>query len=274
LGKLDPPAPDVLPAIIANHRNTSHLNIGDRFSIQFGLQKLEAEVTGIVNEFPTLEDVFVITSLPQLEQMANLTDYRLARNSQRELWLELTPTTRTAAMDTIEAIPLPDQAPERIVSDAKAWEAVLQTNLISRETLAGLRLNAGILIILSSVGFMLVQLFSARSRLSEFAMLRAMGVAQQQIFRLIFAEGALMLLFGLVVGAGIGYLLAHIMHPFLSQMLANALGGGAIFTLNIPWLTLFAFLLILLAFYLVMLVLLRVTLARLQVQRLLRMGEE
>jgi ABC-type antimicrobial peptide transport system permease subunit len=146
------------------------------------------------------------------------------------VWLATDPRQHQAIADR-----LADSGNDLLVGDAQAQLQAFQAHLVSREAKAAFRLNAAILVPLSGLGFLLVQLFTARRRAAEFGTLQALGLSSRQLWRMLVLEGVIIVVLGLVLGSGMGYGLALMMRPFLSHVLASSMGGIAIDQILIDW---------------------------------------
>jgi len=78
-------------------------------------------------------------------------------------------------------------------------------------------------------------LVDALGRAREFGVLRALGLSGRQLLSLLFVESMPVLLLGLLAGTAVGFGLAHVMMPFLSQALAESLAGVTIERTQIDW---------------------------------------
>ncbi|MCA9986953.1 MAG: FtsX-like permease family protein, partial [Anaerolineales bacterium] len=259
-----PPVEEVIPVVIANNRALLHLGVGDQFVLQLGNQQATGVVTGIINEFPTLTGAFFLTNLPELQDRINVADVTIL-NGQNELWL-----------DGVADGPLPGETDGQVsrLADAGELSASFATGLVYQETITALRLNRNLLLFLSSLGFLLAQLFTARQRFAELAIMQALGAERRRLRWLLFGEGLLMLLFGLGMGVASGYLLAWMMRPLLGQTLAGSLAEYGVGPLALGLSSLLLTSAILLASYGLALLLLRFLLNRLQLASSLRLVEE
>jgi putative ABC transport system permease protein len=279
LRTLEPVGSDSIPIVLSYDAPPREKNIGDRVQYRVGEQKFEFEVRGIIVNYPTLNNPFVITHLPALEEKVDLNSSVLALIGTRELWLAVEPVFHEAVIETLQ-----DQAKEevglatfqasRIEDNAQSRLKTFQGDLVARTTNTAFGLNALTLGVLSVGGFMLVQIFAAVRRRRQFSVLRAIGFSASQFVGVIFLEGLMLLALGILLGFGIGYGLAYLMKPFLSLTLEASLGGAAIDRLVVPWASIGGTLLILIGFDILALVLLVVGLLRSRIHQTLRISEE
>jgi ABC-type antimicrobial peptide transport system permease subunit len=239
-------------------------------------------VRGIINEFPTVAEPFIVVNINELEKRLNVTatDVLLkGLTGRRELWLAVPDEIdQPALVQAIRQSPAPilgaTAQTTRIVGDAQNLLTIYRANLIARESIAAFNINAIILAILSSVGFLLIQVFAARRRMVEFGVLRALGLSNRGLLRLLTVEAAILLVLGILMGIGIGFGLAALMRPFMSTILADSLGGDIVDRLILnPW-SLLSVLFALLIFYAAAMLMLLYSLSRSDLQRVLRLGDE
>jgi hypothetical protein len=111
----------------------------------------------------------------------------------------------------------------------------LRSDALARGVSTALQLNAVTLVLFSVTTFFLVHLFAAQRRGREFGLLRAMGLSARQGLTLLVVESIPALLLGLLAGVAVGLGLSHTMIPYLSQPLAESLGGVAIERIVVDW---------------------------------------
>ncbi len=273
----DPNAP--LPVIASPQAVPRDSFIGGQVEYQIAQNKYRFEIRDAVADFPTQRGPFAITNLLALESRVNLDKVGLIAGGVRELWLTTDPAAHATLVRALRAQDiLPHIAATfksgRIAGDARSQLASFQSNLIARTTTAAFGLNALILVVLSSASLVLIQIFSARGRVIEFGVLRAMGLSTRQLLVLLSLEGAIMVVLGLLTGTGIGYGLALVMRPFLSLTLKASIGGQAIDQIVIHWPAIARFYLILAGFYALALGTTLIVLLKSNIHRTLRLGDE
>jgi putative ABC transport system permease protein len=269
----------VLPLILSSDAAAREAQLGDHLFFAVGPEEIEFEVSGIIADFPTLSNPFMITSLPELEKRIDLNSPAIRLSGERELWLATEPTQHTHLVEmltgqTREAVGLATYQAGRVIGDAQFQLQSYQSDVAARQTTAAFNLNAVVLVILSSVAFLLIQVFVARRRFVEFGVLRAIGLSTTQLLRLLSVEGVIVLALGLLAGLGIGYGLANMMRPFLSLILATGLGGLAIDQIAISWPKVGQLYLLLALFHVAGMIGLLAALKRRQIHRTLRLADE
>ena len=265
-------ADGAIPAVFSQDAPPARKQIGDQIQYVVGTHRVTFEVRGIISSFPLLSDRFFITNLAAVEQAVNLPKLSEPWVGQRQVWLAVEPGQQAAVIEQIASGAGPFGS--TILADVQSEVAVLRADLVAQETLGAFELNAITLAALSVAVFLLVHFFAARQRLYEFSLLRATGLATRQLLGLLTLEGLIMMTLGLVAGTGIGTGLAIIMRPFLSRVLATAVGGDAIRQIVINWSEVFSLYGLLIGFYGLALLLLLFFLVRAGIHRALRIGEE
>ena len=272
----------LIPAVFSSGALPAGYGINDVIPLALGEQVWGYEIRGVIGEFPTVEDPFIVVNINELEKRISVTETSVllkGLTGVRELWLAV-----PAAINQPELVTVIRQSPppvigassqaSRVIGDANNLLALYRANLIARESIAAFNLNAVILAILSSIGFLLIQVFAARRRLVEFGVLRALGLSNRGLLRLLTVEAIVLLVLGLVLGSGIGFGLAAIMRPFISTILSDSLGGDIVDRLIIDPVSLIGVIAALVTFYALAMGLLLYSLGRTDLQRVLRLGDE
>ena len=279
LKTLEPVESDRIPIVLSYDAPPRNKEIGDEVRYRIGARQYDFEVRGIVVNFPTLTNPFVIAHLPAVEDKVNLNASSMAVIGNRELWLDVDPAYHESLVDALqsqakEEVGLPSFQASRIADDAQARVRTFQSDLVARTAITAFRLNAVTLGVLSVGGFILVQVFAAIRRRRQFSVLRALGFSTGQFAGVIFLEGLMLLFLGILLGFGIGYGLAYLMKPFLSLTLQASLGGAAIDRLIVPWSNIGQTLLFLAGFDVLALLVLMIGLLQSKIHQTLRVSEE
>lgn len=265
-------AEGAIPAVFSADAPPANKEIGDHIQYVVGTHRVTFEVRGIISNFPLLGGRFFITNLAAIEEAVNLPTLSEPWVGQRQVWLAVESGQTEAVIEQIARGAGPFGS--LVLADAQSTEAQLRSDLVAQETLGAFDLNAITLGGLSVAVFLLVHFFAARQRLYEFSLLRATGMATRQLLGLLTLEGTIMMVLGLLAGSGIGAGLAVIMRPFLSRVLATAVGGDAIWQILVNWSELFGLYGLLIGFYGLALLMLLFFLVRAGIHRALRIGEE
>jgi hypothetical protein len=124
----------------------------------------------------------------------------------------------------------------RIFGDSLASShSAIQSDALVQGVSGALQLNAVALVLFSVTAFFLAYFFAVQGREHERDVLRAMGLSARRWLTLLVVEAIPVLMLGLLTGVVVGLGLSHVMIPFLSQPLAESLGGVAIERILIGW---------------------------------------
>lgn len=227
--------------------------------------KLNFQIVAIVRSFPTLRDnqQFMLMDQHTALQLMNTSLPAEQRfNGPTQVWLEMDARQPDAALDgTLRRT-------TDVANIAYAWD---RYNVLLREplpaALAGM-LYAGfwVSLLLSLLDFAFYLVVTARRRSLGFAVLRSLGWNVNNIWLLLIMEQAALVIPALLVGILLGAVLAYVILPFL------ALVGGQ--TLIIPTVGLIALVLVLLGGFGVLSFGAARWLRQLNVNQVLRLGEE
>jgi ABC-type antimicrobial peptide transport system permease subunit len=252
----------------ATHSDGLPLEVGATGQVELLLggktPTLQYKIVGITRFFPSVVEVdhFLIMDRQSVEQIVNAAVAADARVKPNQVWLEIPARQPTPALESaLRSTP-------GVTKVVFAWDRL---NALLREPLpaaiAGM-LYAGfwISLLLSLLDFAFYLAVTARRRSMGFAVLRALGWNASRIWALLVAEQATLVIPALLVGVALGTALAYVILPFL------ALVGGE--TLRLPLATLASLLLALLVGFGILLIITALWLRRLDINRVMRLGEE
>jgi putative ABC transport system permease protein len=256
---------NALPVIFSHKALPPGIEIGESLNLYYFGNHVPVEVRGIIADFPTENGSFIIIDQNALKTILDINSHRFSYGW--EAWINTDPSAQfsLAGNPKLEDI---------IMADASLELRALQRDALTKGATRAFGLNALILTVLSLTGFVLVTYFAAQKRTYEFGILRANGISTGQLLRLLATEGFLIMFLGLISGTILGYFLATIMRPYLTQAIARDLPGTTTYQvwLNIPEMTLLY--LILIVFYTLAILLLLSTLMRVGIHKTLRLGDE
>ena len=262
---LSAPTPSGNPAIILSRRTLSPgLKVGDVITVQLAQTFPKFEVRGIIEEFPTVDNLFILVDAGAVENWRQLVGVNLA---QSEAWLDVDPVKHAGLVATLTY-------PGEVLGDAQAQVRIFRANALTEGAKRAFELNAQILAVLSIVGFLLVHYFSAQQRTFEFSLLRASGLSAGQLLSLLVTEGLIVMGLGLGSGTVIGLELSAVMRPFLSRVFANALAGAVVERIVVDWAAIGQTFTLLAAFYALALLVSVIALLRVGVHKVLRVSVE
>jgi predicted lysophospholipase L1 biosynthesis ABC-type transport system permease subunit len=215
----------------------------------------------------------VVVDLPSLAAKHYTTTGELLE--AEEWWLDVDGDPLSTTPDTTAAAAALRQRPDLggDIVDRLALRRELQTDPLGLAVVGALALGFLAAAAFAAVGFAVNAIVSARERLGELALLRALGVAPRQLFGLLAVEQAFLVGLGCLAGVALGVLIARLVVPLVS-LTAQATRAEPPVLVDVPWpavLGLAAALALVLA---VVVLILGVGVRRLAVARTLRLGED
>lgn len=187
------------------------LAVGDTIELGSFDTRRQYLITAIVDGFPTVDPgaPFLIADAATLVAA----DAAAGRHTQPdEWWLATAEGAGPAVAETLHG-------------DRYSTESVTAYDDLHRELLAdpvalgligALVLGALSAIVFAGIGFFVSATVSTRERLGEFALLQAIGLSHRQLSAWVSMENAFLLLVGLLVGTGLGLVLAWVVLPFVT----------------------------------------------------------
>ncbi|MGB7860770.1 MAG: FtsX-like permease family protein [Acidimicrobiia bacterium] len=264
--------PETLPILVTeDFLQSNALSIGDTTRL-VGLPPPNdrVEVIGTIGGFPTVDpdsgEVIVI-DLPTVQMMGYAIGAPI--ETADEYWLK----TNGGLDASIEAtLSGPDFDSVRVVGKESRTKA-LTSDPVALGTIGALTLGFVAAAVFATVGFAVSATVSARERLTEFALLRALGLAPRQLAAWLSLEQGVLVVLSLALGTLVGAVLTAAILPLVSltQEGANAVPGV---TVIFPWSTVFTLELAVLAVLGAMVIVMTLLLRRLGLGTLLRLGED
>lgn len=186
--------------------------IGDELHVQIGGVDRRVLVTGAIRAFPTVEP-----SRPLL-----LMDYQTlallrfegsdAVAPAQEWWFALDPSAREATVDRLRD---PVFGSRSVVSLFERNRA-LATDPVALGIIGVLSIGVVAAGLFAVVGFVVSAAVSARERVTEFALLRALGLSSGQLSDWLSLENAALAAISLVAGTALGLVVAWVALPFVT----------------------------------------------------------
>jgi len=253
---------------IGQRRGTGVLDVGDIVTTELEVSMTQSRsvnyvIVGILDALPTFNDsdLLLVTERQWLQRQLNDNTTVQTAFGVNQVWLDLEnaePTTEQ--IDTIAALP-------GFVEATYAWErfqAIQRdplANTLTGMLFAGFWVSLG-LILLDFAFYMAV---TTERRSLSMAVLRSMGWERQNIWRMLTVEQAAFITPALIVGFGLGAVIAYLILPFLG-LVGNE-------TLQIPLLDVLVLLVALVLTFTVLLAITAVNLQRMDVNAALRQQE-
>jgi ABC-type antimicrobial peptide transport system permease subunit len=247
---------------------TTGLQVDDIVRASIESAEVDFRIAGAVSYFPTMyeqqEAGYLITSRDLLLALLNDTTQRAT--NPNEVLIE---TDGSASLDSLSSM---------VPTLSTRWQAESVRKTLKANPLAlGLRgvtfFGAGLMILLSLVGFATHFYLTVRQREMQFGVMRAMGTSSRQMYASIVLEQAVLILTGLALGTGLGLLLNQITLPRLPVSLGD-LQPVPRFLPRADWLAVGLLYLFLAVAFMVILGIVTALLWRARVDRVLRIGQE
>ena len=263
-------APKALPIVVDDaFLRATAARLGDEVPVDLGGGVSNASVAGSVTAFPTsqLGEPTVIVDLPTLQ----LAQYRTSGQVEEpdEWWLAVQSPKVDGVLTALRRGPFLRSTVE--ASTTRAEE--LRSDPVAVGIIGALTIGVLAAAVFAAVGFASSSAISARERLSEFALLRAVGLSQRQLSGWLALENALLVMMSAVAGTAIGLAISWAVLP--SALLAED-GRQPVPppTVLVPLQVIGLFEAALVAVLLVLVLLLTIFLRRLGLGAVLRVGEE
>jgi ABC-type lipoprotein release transport system permease subunit len=209
-----------------------NLQVGTRFTLTPQVSvatTVEYVVGAILNNFPTLYegdgyDYIVVDSADLVAGMDGIGESALL-NGPNEYWLRTTGrfSDEVALADVLSSSSLFVNT----VTDRRALARKFADDPLSAGMIGLLLGGAALCALLAVLGSVVQSATSARRRVVQFAVLRTLGVAREELTRILIGEQLIIYLFGLAGGTLIGLVLASATLPYLTFDSAVADPGAA-----------------------------------------------
>ncbi|HET7037209.1 MAG TPA: FtsX-like permease family protein, partial [Thermomicrobiaceae bacterium] len=221
-----------MPALVSqSFLDKTASKVGDTLQLDLAGARRDVQIAGALRDFPTADPTqpVVVVDLPTLAILRYETDGNIPE--PEEHWLAVQPGQETAVADALRAAPYFSVA----VSDRLDRGETLRSDPVALGIIGALSLGFVAAALFAAVGFAVSAAVSARERLREFALLRALGLSGGQLSGWLTLESGLLIAISLVGGTILGFLLAQLILPLLSlnQQAARAMPPA---TVVVPWL--------------------------------------
>lgn len=264
--------PDSFPILVTeSFLESNALEPGDTVRIAaLGSIDAQARVIGTLESFPTVDPEVaeaVLIDLATSQMLGYQTGSTI--DNANEYWLD---TTGENDSESIKTVLGPDFESVRAESRANRVQT-LTSDPIALGATGALTLGFVAAAVFATVGFAVSATVSARERLTEFALLRALGLSPKQLGSWLSLEQGVLVAASLALGTLIGAVLTATILPLVSltQSGANAVPGVEVIY---PWTTIIQLDLAVLTVLGLMVLVMTFLLRRLGLGSLLRLGED
>ncbi len=265
------PRPDPTMSAIVNTTflKETESKVGDTLSLDIGGMRRSVNVIGAVKAFPTLnpDQAGIIVDFPTLVMEQFETGGRVL--DDEEWWLATSPGMSEKVASVLSNSPY--SSPR--VDTRAARMATLRTDPVALGIIGALSLGFVAAALFAAIGFAVSSAVSARERLTEFALLRALGLSTRQLTSWLSLENGLLIAFSLIAGTALGLVLAYFILPLVSLTQAATQTIPEI-NVVVPWRSVLILEGTSLAALVIVVVVLATLLRRIGLGSSLRLGEE
>ncbi len=249
----------------------SELKAGDEIRMPgLGGRNTPTVIVGSIDAFPTLDpdsgDV-IIADLASI----GMETYRPGPSFDRadEYWLSIEQSLEDSVVEALLSEPF---LSTRISSRADLGRDLL-SDPVALGTVGALSIGFIAAAALAAVGFAVSATVSARERLIEIGLVRALGLSPRQLATWLLAEQGLLVGVSILLGTGIGYLLTATILPVIALTQDGEPAMPAVLV-SFPWRTVFTMELVIVAVLAIVVAILGLALKNSGLGSLLRMGED
>ena len=220
-----------LPAIVSDRfleRTGSH--IGDTLAVGSLSRRWPIEIVGSLHAFPTVDPArpTVIVDAGALALEGYAIDAETSYIG--EWWLTVAETRSAELASALRGDPYDSQQ----VDSRREIARSSVTDPVAVGIIGALSLGAVAALVFATIGFVVSAAAGAAERLSEFALLRALGLSPRQLTAWLSLENAFLLTVGVLCGIGLGLLLAWLVLPFVT-LTSNAAVVNPPLRVIVPW---------------------------------------
>jgi hypothetical protein len=263
--------PATIPVLVSEQfLESTATTVGDTSEVQIGDLRGSIEIVGVIRGFPTLNpdsNGLLIADMPTVA-MHRFEPGRPPLIAD-ELWLEVDP----AAIAEVSATLNQDPFLSRRVESRTQRAQTLLSDPVALGTIGSLSLGFVAAAIFAGIGFIVSAVVSARERMTEFALLRALGLSPRQLLRWMTIENGILLGISLIGGTLLGLALAWLILPLISVTQQATRVVPEVIVI-VPWTTVLLLELGVVAVLVVIVGTLALVLRRVGLGSMLRLGED
>jgi hypothetical protein len=264
------PLPAVIPAVVGDRfLELAGLEVGSDVAAAMSGQRVTLRVIGSISQFPSLDPTqpFAIVDSTTLERARIIATRQVLPT--KEWWLSI---DEAKAADIEKALSA-DPVAAATVLGRDALTRSLAGDPISLGIIGALALGALAALAFASIGFIVSATVTTSERITEFAILRALGLSARELAAWVSLENAFLLVFGLIAGSALGLVLAWLVLPFATLTESGAAAVPAP-DIVVPWLSIAPLYLAALVLFVVTVVVVSRQIRRAGISTVLRSGEE
>lgn len=254
-----------IPGVFSFSTVAPNIGIGDQQEITVLSTPLNFNIRGLIQNFPTVGNQYVLTNIAGLNRKMDLD--RSQFHWDHELWMSVDPE-RFSEIINIPFIQ------EYLISDVQHELRTLQDNAFTQGAIGAFSLNSLILILISLLIFSILTYFTESQRKYDFGILRAEGLSSRQLISILFTEGFIVIILGIIIGTTIGIGLTYVMRSYLNIALTRSFPQMVVYKLYFDREQIILGYAVLMFTYLLSLVFVIWSLTRIGIHQVMRIGDE
>jgi hypothetical protein len=206
--------------------------VGDELAVAIGGVARTIRIASVVRGFPTVDPDIpaVVIDLPTLALLR--LESGAPTDAGDEWWLGVAPGQRAAVVSALQAPPFLSASAISIDGRTRA----LTTDPVALGIIGALIIGAVAAALFAIVGFTVSTAVTARERITEFALLRALGLSIEQLSAWLALESVALAAISLVAGTALGLLMAWVALPFVT-VTQQAVAPFPPVLVRVPWST-------------------------------------
>jgi hypothetical protein len=206
-----PTNPSLLPAVVSDEfLAQSGASVGEELAVSVTGQRLTMRIAGRTPDFPSLDPSipFAIVDATTLERARQAMTGQLLPT--REWWLSVDAASAPNVEEALRQAPF---AADEVLGRMSLSRS-LAGDPVSLGIIGALGLGAIAALAFAAIGFVVSAVVATSERITEFAILRALGLSVRDLSAWVSLENAFLLGFGILTGSALGILLAWLVLPF------------------------------------------------------------
>ncbi len=222
-----------IPAVASTaFLEASALAVGESIPLEIAGVRRTVEIVGAVQAFPTVEEdqPVLVVDLPTMTLLRF--EGSDSVDPPDEWWFAVDDDALDATVAALEDRPIDS----RSVLSQTARARALATDPVALGIIGALSIGFVAATLFAVVGFVVSAAVSARERVSEFALLRALGLSSGQLSSWLSLENAVLAAVSLVAGCALGLVIAWVVLPFVT-VTQEARTPFPPVNLDVPWVT-------------------------------------
>ena len=206
--------PEAIPALASDRfLAVTETKVGDVLPVDVGRERRDVRIVGALRGFPTLDPLnasAIVVDLPTLSMIEYTASGALSE--PKEWWVAVAPGRGSAVADALRDAPYTSAR----VFDREALGRTLRTDPVALGIIGALSLGFVAATLFAIIGFAVSAAVSSHERLTEFALLRALGLSTGQLTNWLSIENGLLVGLSVLGGTGLGLALAWLVLPLVS----------------------------------------------------------